>query len=85
MQGGGFRLLRSSGKVLQFGQRQSSTQRNSQDTSWLHRTQAVVTLLARGHHPTGDNAEEQEDVCICVPEFASVNVPVPQGCVCGAG
>lgn len=43
---------------------QNSTQRHSQEESWLHSLQAAVNLLHKRHHPKRDSAEEQGDVCI---------------------
>lgn len=79
MQGGGFRLLRSSGKVLQFGKSRSPL-------TEILRTQAGYT----GFRPWSPFWPEVISshrrqcrgaggcVCVCVPELASVNVPVPQ-------
>lgn len=43
---------------------QNSTQRHSQEESWLHSLEAAVNLLHKRHHPKRDSAEEQRDVCI---------------------
>lgn len=43
---------------------QNSTQRHSQEESWLHSLQAAVNLLHKRHHPKRHSAEEQGDVCI---------------------